>query len=208
MIIALANQKGGVGKSSTAVHCASWLSTRGSVFLVDADTQQSSSSWCKDLEIPANALLDPEELFDNLPKLASEYDAVVVDGPGGLSEITKAILARADLVLVPCQPTGLDLRSSNKILRFIAQAQELRGGNPKACLFLNRATKGTLLLKESQTVLSEQPIPLLKTIIYQRQCIADAPGQGKTVFNMPDKTAIAAAKDYQALFQEALGQVK
>ena len=206
-IIAIVNQKGGTGKSTASVHFSYWLNQKGSVMLVDADAQQSSSVWCEKLETSTLKHIiqsDPEELFESLPKLGKEYDYVVVDGPGSLSEITKAILARCDLALVPCQPSGLDLHSSSKILRFIRHAQELRGGSPHAGLFLSRATKGTTLLREAQEALRESPISLLKSVIYQRQCIADVPGQSSTVFQLSGSPAKSAVKDYVGLFTEAL----
>ncbi|MFB2920316.1 MULTISPECIES: AAA family ATPase [Aerosakkonema] len=204
MIISFTNQKGGVGKSTTAVHMAYWLKKRGDVLLVDSDAQQSSSTWLKALDMPYQVVSDPEELFEVLPELAEKYTSVVVDGPGSLSEVTKAILARCDLALVPCQPSGLDLHSSTKILRFIRHAQELRGGMPKAAMFLSRATKGTLLLQEAKQLLKESNFPLLSTTIYQRQCLADAPGQERTVFQLSGVAAKEATKDYESLFKEAL----
>ena len=164
MIIAFVNQKGGTGKSTSAIHLAYWLKERGSVLLIDADAQNSSSVWGETLQIPFQVISDPEDLFDNLPSLANEYDTIVVDGPGGISEVSKSILSRCDIALVPCQPSGLDLRSSNKTLRFIRQAQELRQGLPKAFLYLNRATKGSILLRESQQVLAELDIPLCQLL--------------------------------------------
>ncbi|GAX46379.1 hypothetical protein NIES4075_74030 [Tolypothrix sp. NIES-4075] len=204
MIVSFTNQKGGVGKSTAAVHMTYWLNQRGSALLVDSDAQQSSSTWLKNLNLPYQIISDPEELFETLPALVQQYSAIVIDGPGSLSEVTKAILARSDLALVPCQPSGLDLHSSSKILRFIRHAQELRGGMPKAAMFLSRATKGTVLLQESREVLKGNPFPLLSTTIYQRQCLADAPGQEKTVFQMSGAAAKEAAKDYESLFKESL----
>jgi chromosome partitioning protein len=207
-IIALVNQKGGTGKSTAAVHLCYWLNQKSQVVLVDADAQQSSSLWFQKLQFPNHAQhlikSDPEELFESLPQLAQQYDYVVVDGPGSLSEITKAILARCDLALVPCQPSGLDLHSSSKIIRFICHAQELRNGWPHAALFLSRATKGTTLLKEAREALKDNVIPLMESMIFQRQCVADAPGQGSTVFQMSGSAAKDAALDYKLLFQEAL----
>jgi chromosome partitioning protein len=204
MIVSFTNQKGGVGKSTAAVHMTYWLNQQGSALLVDSDAQQSSSTWLKNLNLPYQIISDPEELFETLPALVQQHSAIVIDGPGSLSEVTKAILARSDLALVPCQPSGLDLHSSSKILRFIRHAQELRGGMPKAAMFLSRATKGTVLLQESREVLKGNPFPLLSTTIYQRQCLADAPGQEKTVFQMSGAAAKEAAKDYESLFKESL----
>ncbi|MGH2416142.1 MAG: AAA family ATPase [Microcystaceae cyanobacterium] len=207
MIIALVNQKGGCGKSTTAVHLAGWLARQGSILLIDADSQQSSSTWLKQLEseiVPTIAIGDPEALFEAIETASSKYDAVVVDGPGSLSEVTKSILDCCDLALVPCQPSGLDLSSSSKILQIIRHRQKIRQEQPRAGLFLSRAVKGTVLLREAQSALVSDPrFPLLKTIIYQRQCISDAPIQQTTVFEMKEASASAAGTDYQNLFKEA-----
>ncbi len=202
MIIAFVNQKGGTGKSTSAIHLVYWLMQRGSVLLIDADAQNSSSAWAETLQMPFQIISDPEDIFDNLPSLNREYDTIVVDGPGGISEVSKSILSRCDIALVPCQPSGLDLRSSNKTLRFIRQAQELRQGLPKAFLYLNRATKGTILLRESRQVLAESEIPTLQTVIYQRQCLADAPGQNITAFQMSGAMAASSASELDSLFTE------
>lgn len=218
MIVAFANQKGGAGKTTGAVHAAYWLNKRGSMLLVDSDHQESSSTWMKALDLPWKTISDPDNLFDELPKLAKQYDAVVVDGPGGKGELNKAILARADLVLVPCQPSGLDLHSTKQILRFIGQFQELRSGAPYACLFFNRAIRNSVLLRESRETLAllqenreaiaQANVHLLESIIYQRQCLADASGQATTAFQMLGRPAKEAAKDYKSLFEEALGVMK
>ncbi|MFW6264137.1 MAG: AAA family ATPase [Cyanobacteriota bacterium] len=207
-IISIVNQKGGCGKSTTAVHLADWLSQNASVMLIDADSQQSSSSWISQIEscaIPHQAILDPEALFEAIEAASETYDVVVVDGPGSLSEVTKTILDVSDLALVPCQPSGLDLSSSNKILQVIRHRQKIRQGQPKVGLFLSRAVKGTLLLKEAQQALSQDSrFPLLKTVIYQRQCLSDVPIQQTTVFSLSGAAAKSARQDYQALFTEAM----
>jgi chromosome partitioning protein len=204
VVAALVNQKGGVGKTTVAVHLAYWLSLRGSVIVVDADAQHSSSNWLKDLNLPCQVTSDPEDLLDSLPQLAQKFDTVIVDGPAGLSEVTKSILYASDLALVPCKPSGLDTHSSGKILRMLRQAQRIRGGMPQGALFLNQAVKGTVLLKESQELLTNTGFPLLSTVIYNRQVISDAPGQGLTVWQALGATAKSAASDFESLFTEAL----
>jgi chromosome partitioning protein len=204
-ILAFANQKGGAGKSTGAAHAADWFSQKGcSVLLVDADGQQSSSTWLKELGLPYQIISDPETLFETLPELAKLYDAVVVDGPGSLSEVTKAVLARCDFVLIPSRDSIIDLRSTGKILQFVRHAKEIRGGMPKAAIFLNAVSKGSVLLREAQDALGDSMVPLLETVIFDRQCIKDAPGQGSTVFQMRSKPAKDAAANYEALFNEAI----
>ncbi len=204
-ILAFANQKGGAGKSTGAVHAADWFTQKGfSTILVDADGQQSSSGWSKELELPCRVISDPETLFDELPKLAESYDVVIVDGPGNASEITKAMLIRSNLVLIPCRDSMIDLASTGKIVQFVRQAREIRGGSPVAALYLNAVKDNTVLLREAKEALQSGLLPLLSTTLPDRQCIKDAPGQGSTVFRMKGTAPKSAAGVYTKLLTEAL----
>jgi chromosome partitioning protein len=204
-ILAFTNQKGGAGKSTGAVHAVDWFTQKGySTLLVDADGQQSSSSWLKELGLPCKIISDPEELFDELPKLSEHYDIVVIDGPGNASEVTKAVLIRSNLVLIPCRDSMIDLASTGKIVQFVRQAREIRGGLPAAAVYLNAVKDNTILLREAQEALQGGLLPLLGTVLPDRQCIKDAPGQGSTVFRMKGTSPKAAANAYTKLLMEAL----
>jgi chromosome partitioning protein len=204
-IIAFANQKGGSGKSTGAIHAVDWLIKHDySTLLVDADGQQSSSGWAKELGIDHRVVSDPEVLFDELPKFAQQYDTVVVDGPGNANEVTKAILIRSDMVLVPCRDSMIDLASTGKIMQFIRQAQEIRDGGLVGAIYLNAIKENTVLVREAKEALQNGIVPLLKTALPDRQCIKDAPGQASTVFRMKGTPCKAAAKIFTQLFTEAL----
>jgi chromosome partitioning protein len=207
-IVAIINQKGGAGKSTIAVHLARWLTKRGeAVLVVDSDAQCSSSKWLNRLEqeIPCQILQDPDALLDELPKLAESYDWIVVDGPAALSETTRAVILTADLALVPCQPTGVDLESASDTVRLIHQAQRIRQGLPPAILFVNRAVKGTKLKDEAIEVLRLMPgVTVLDTVIHQRQIIADCYGQNATVFDLSGSTAGIARRELEQLFKKGL----
>lgn len=206
--IAIVNQKGGAGKSTIAVHLARWLQRQQKAILViDADGQRTSSIWLESLEteIPFIVLQDPNELLDQLPKLADRHDWLIVDGPATLSETSRAMLLWADLALIPCQPAGVDLASASDTVRLVRQAQAIRGGLPKAAIFLNKAIKGTKLKTEALAVLQQvQDIKLLKPIIHQRQALADAFGQSATVFELTGTPAGTARRELESLFRQAL----
>ena len=210
--IAVINQKGGSGKSSTAVHLAAWLHKQGArCLLIDADGQRTSSIWLAAIDqgIESRVIQDPDALLDALPKMAEETPWVVIDGPANLSESTRAAILWADLALVPCQPTGVDLASAGDTVRLIKQAQKIRGGLPQAALFLSRAVKGTRLKGEAREVLGAIPdTTLLSNIVHQRQVIADSFGQGATVFSMSGTSAGIAAREYSELFTEAMELLK
>lgn len=206
-VIAFVNQKGGVGKSSSAVHCAYWLTKQGkSVLLADADAQRSSSWWLEGMDnpIPVSVVQSPDELLEQIPQLAETVDFLIVDGPAGLKEETRAILLRADLVAMPCKPTGTDLHSSSDTVRLIKQAQSVRQGPPKAALFLSMAIKGTKLKKEAAQYLGKREVTLLKSVIHEKQVIADSSGQSATVWDFRGKSATEAAEEYEKLFLEIL----
>jgi chromosome partitioning protein len=208
-IIALINQKGGCGKSTTAVHFTYWLATKKKkkVLLVDADAQQSSSLWLSgmELQIPYKVVQTPDDLLEQIPELAGSCDELIVDGPASLAEATRAILFRADLAIVPVQPTGVDLRSASDAVRLVKQAQSVRGGPPAAAVFLSRAVKGTKLKDEAIALLSKTPeVTLLKTVIHQKQAIADTSGQSATVWDLPSRPATESAREYERLFKEIL----
>lgn len=204
-VIAYVNQKGGCSKSTTTVHHAAWLHRQGKdVLVVDADAQRSSSLWLDALEaaIPYKVVGDADALLEQLPTLKSDF--VLVDGPAGLSEVTRAILLRTHLAVIPTQPTGVDLKSAGDAIKLVRQAQSIRSGLPQAAIFLSRAVKGTRLLQEARDVLEDTGVPLLSATVYQRQAIADSFGQGAVVWQMSGKPADEAGAEYEALFAQIM----
>jgi chromosome partitioning protein len=210
LLIAVLNQKGGVGKSTTAVHLARWLQLQGrAVHLADLDPQQTSSFWLQAAEqftIPCSVIpADADSALEQLPLLLEGGGVVVVDGPAGLSDATRAVMLLADLVLTPVQPAGADLRSAVDVLRLVAQARRIRGGPPDAAVFLNRCTKGTRLLQEAREVLAQlEGFRALGQAITQRQALSDCYSQATTVFEPGTGPPLEAAGEYGRLFAELL----
>ncbi|WP_068819957.1 AAA family ATPase [Phormidesmis priestleyi] len=206
-VIAFVNQKGGCAKSTTCVHFAFWLTRKKHrILVVDADAQRSSSIWLEslDTQIPSRVIQSSDELLEEIPGLATQCDYLLIDGPAGLSEASRAILFRTDLALVPCQPTGVDLRSASDAVRLIRQAQSVRNGPPAAAVFLSRAVKGTKLLDEAMILLGKTEVPILKTVVHQKQAIADTFGQGAVVWELSGRPAAESAREFDGLFKEVM----
>src|SRR5215211_3211428 len=206
MIIVVANSKGGVGKSTLAVHLAAWLHEQGhSVTLADCDTQHSSSDWIKEAapDVKTVRLGDADEILDRLPALGQQSDFVVADGPGSNTETSRALLLRADLALVPCKASMLEVRALAQATNVLRQAQDIRGGAPRAVIVLSMVGKTYRLTQDMKDAAAALELPLARTALTLKQIYADAPGQGAVVWQLGSRGRDAAA-EVEALFRELL----
>ncbi len=206
MIIVIANSKGGVGKSTLAVHLAAWLHQHGhSVTLADCDTQQSSSEWIREAVpgLKAVRLDNPDMILNDLPILSHEADYVVADGPGSQTETSRALLLRADLAIVPCKASMLEVRALAKATDVLRQAQDIRAGKPKAMIVLSMVGKNYRLTHDMKAAAAALELPLASRAMILRQIYADAPGQGAVVWNLGSR-AQEAAEEVDQLFREIL----
>jgi chromosome partitioning protein len=96
MIISIQNQKGGVGKTTLAIHISHALSLKGTkVLLVDADPQGSARDWAaaRSDKTPFSVIgLDRPTVHRDLPALAKDFDHVVIDGPPRVSDLARSAI--------------------------------------------------------------------------------------------------------------------
>jgi chromosome partitioning protein len=206
MLIAMVNSKGGVGKSTLALHLAVWCHESGyRTILLDCDLQRSSSQWLAEAEqgMRVVALQSEDEVIEQAPVLQREADIVIADGPAGLKELTRALLLVCDLALIPCGPSVLDLRAVSEAIRVVKQAQSIRGGLPEAKLIQNKVQPRYRLSRELQDASRALAIPVAQNSVGLRQAYADAVGQGSVVWRMGTQ-AQTAAEELNRLFLELI----
>jgi chromosome partitioning protein len=184
MITSVLNQKGGVGKTTLAVHIATALAYRGQrVLLVDADPQGSALDWSASREtaplFPVIGL-PKNTLHRDLPSIAADYTAVVIDGPPRVNDLARSAILASDVVLVPVQPSPYDVWAAKDIVDLVAEASVFKE-TLKTGFVINRKIVNTTIGREVIEALASYPVPVLRAQICQRVSFAESAGQGRTV---------------------------
>lgn len=175
-IIALANLKGGVGKSTLAVNIAGALSPK--VALVDADPQATATAWAEGGNLPFPVIEAPLTGRDVQiwieTVLGIDTAHVVIDLPPMLGDATAAALAICDLAVIPVAPSGADLRATNRAVELITEARSARGdGKPRALIVPSKVDRRTAAGAEIEAVLHDYGEPV-GPVVSQRIAHADA----------------------------------
>ena len=91
---------------------------------------------------------NPDVILNDLPLLDQDADFVVADGPGSQTETSRALLLRADLAIVPCKASMLEVRALAKATEVLRQAQDIRAGMPQAVIVLSMVGKNYRLTQD------------------------------------------------------------
>lgn len=211
MIVAFLNQKGGVGKTTLAVHLAGELARNGQrVLVVDADPQGSALDWAqmrsqRGLPRTFGVIgLARETLHQELPEAARGVDHVIVDGPPRVTALARSALIAADLVLVPVQPSPLDVWASAEVVALVREARVFR---PKlrAAFVVNRRVVRTVIGRDVNAALRQHEVSVLDSNVSQRVLFAECIATGQLAREL-DPTGVAA-REIAALATEVREQL-
>lgn len=190
-VIAVLNQKGGAGKTTTATNLADGLHRDGNrVLLVDLDPQGSAGKWRDQRDSVEGEDIFPvirmgKNVSTDLVKLKHNYDYVVIDGAAIVSELTAAAVKAADVVLIPVQPSPYDIWAADDVVELVKARQEVTDGKPRAAFIISRLIQGTNIGREVEEPLAARDLPVFNTKIVQRVIYAGLVKDGKSVFELP-----------------------
>ncbi|MCP3963349.1 MAG: AAA family ATPase [bacterium] len=206
-ILAIANSKGGVGKSTLATNLAVEAALAGlDVLLVDTDPQSSSAVFAatRDEGRPAFGLVQMNQpiLHRELPKLCEPYDLVVIDTGARETRTFRSALMAADSVLVPVTPSAYDIWASEDVFAVIDELSATRDFTTR--VVLNQVVPRTKVAVEAMEALEEiteeQGAKLLDTRIHSRVAWKMASGEGLSVTEYRPRSPAAA--ELRALWAE------
>ncbi len=195
MILAVANTKGGVGKTTIALQLAITRARAGrDVLLVDGDAQGSAITAStlraeagREPPLACVQFAEDRSFRAQVQRQAAKYEDVILDVGGRDTRTLRHALLLADVVLIPVQPRGLDVWALADTAALIAEAQGLRDGL-RAYAVLNLADAGVSSDNtDAAAALADYPmLTLLPTQLVRRKAFANAAARGLSVDELDD----------------------
>ena len=205
MIYAVVNTKGGVGKTTTALHLATMLAREGNTLLIDGDPQASAASWAvwrREAErepSPTTTALHGKAIYQEGKELARGFSHTVVDAGGRDSQALRSALLLAQKAIIPIGASNLDAAAMTDLLEIVELAKEYN----EALIVLVLLTRIDPRTKDAAAMLdylTTEGLHVLEGRICERVAFRRAIGEGATVQEIgTDPQAVA---EVEAFFKE------
>jgi chromosome partitioning protein len=196
-VVAIAGQKGGVGKTTTAMNLAAVLAEHARVLVVDVDAQQKNATdWAE----AGGEAIPFDFTSEDDPRVLSkvrqgDYDVIVVDTPGSLrdGDVLGAVLDSTDFVVLPMEPATLSVKPVLRTIRQFIEPREL----PYRVL-LSRVRRDEASARRAQDaaeMLDAMQLPRFRGQVREYIAHSDAPLVGEVVTTYAQTRATRNAVD-------------
>ena len=208
-VITIAQQKGGTGKTTLAVHLAlAFIKYHNlKVAIIDTDPQGSLGQWFmireKKKHSNDNLTFKTASLWGaqyESKTLKNDHDIVIIDTPPKIESDARPSIESADLVLIPMAASHVDFWATGAIVEIAKKA------NKKILIQINRSNQRSKLISKTNDFIKSLNLSATKTIIGNRQIYASSMGEGKTAVEKQKKSH--AVEEIKQLSEQILSEIK
>ncbi|PAF50474.1 ParA family protein [Helicobacter sp. 13S00477-4] len=209
MIITIANQKGGSGKSTLCLNIAmKFFLDKKDIVVLDTDVQKSIETF-SDIRLEKGMECFPlfnrtGNITDIVKQMMSKYENILIDTKGEDSLESRKAMLLSDLIIIPSTPSQLDVAVLSEMFERIEEIQSINA-KTKACVVMNRmppipylkekeAMKGFILENKKNS-----HIELLERIISERIALKRSVSEGLSIFEYND---LKAKNEFLRFYQE------
>lgn len=194
MIIAITALKGGVGKTTTAIHLAAYFQSKAPTLLIDADKNRSALVWSKEDKLPFYVASQAGS-----PSLIKKFTHILIDTQARPEpEELEDLAVGSDLLILPTTPNHLDLDTTVKAVELLTPLKV------KFKVLLTQVDPRTKNGREARKFLEEAKLPLFKTDIPRLVAFERAPSRGVIVKDYPDPRSRLGWSKYRAVGKEII----
>ncbi|WP_407571888.1 ParA family protein [Deinococcus altitudinis] len=199
MIITVAGFKGGVAKTTTAIHLSTYLQRLAPTMLVDGDSNRSASLWASHGGLPFQVVPEAQAM-----KFSRQYEHIVIDtGARPTADELKDLVGGCDLLVLPTNPEAMSLDA----LLQTTEALQTLGGTYRILLTLvppAPSREG----EDARALLESEQLPVMRTTIRQAAAFRHASAQGVSVDRVRgSKAGKTVWLDYEAAAREIVAAI-
>jgi chromosome partitioning protein len=196
MIVTVASFKGGVGKTTTAVHLAAYMHRLAPTVLVDGDPNRSATGWQRRGALPFKVIDERA-----VARYAREYEHLVIDTEAHPTpDDLRALVENCDLLILPTTPDALALEA----LELTVDTLETIGAGSYRVLLTVIPPRPSRDGEEARDMLRAKKYPVFKGMVRRRVAFQKAALAGVPVYEAHDARAAEAWDDYLTIGREII----